>query len=199
MKKNDISENIKSYKPFVLVLCGPPLSRKTTLGDILSAQSNLTLFDVDITRWELFPKTGLLEPDPETNQMVTAYQTICRRASETLQNGTPALLTGTFSRAEFKQPLEELYGKLQEQGIEIRIFQLTADEEEIKRRIDSRRASGVHHTIDTIEKYRWAHKSYTSITFAEPSILDTQAPLDQLSQNIFDSLESLTTSTPQDP
>jgi len=169
-------------RPSVTVLSGVPLSGKTRLAEKLVGSSNLNMVDVDIIRNEIDEtrkKDGqikLLEPDKEREVMVNSYAEMCKRAEDMANSGMPALITGTFSRAEFKQPLEQLVNNLKEHDIPFKIFLLTAPDEEIEKRIKKRQEEGGLSNINSLEKYLWAKGFFKKIEFAPVSEIDTSKP-----------------------
>lgn len=170
------------FRSSVMVLSGRPLSGKTYLSEKLVGVSNLQTIDVDTIRNEIDEtrkKDGqirLLEPEKELEIMTKSYAEMCKRAEEAANSGMPVLLTGTFSRAEFKQPLEQLAKILQERGIPLKIFLLTASDEEVAKRIDKRKAGGSLSNIDSLDKYQWSKGFFKKIEFVPVMEIDTTKP-----------------------
>lgn len=168
-----------NIKPSVTVLSGTPLTGKTTLAEKLIAISNLEMIDVDIIREEidetrkLDPSQRWLPPDQELAIMVKSYTLLCQRAIEETQAGRAIIITGTFSRDVFKQPLEELYKLAQEKGIPFRPFLLTTTDEEAEKRIKKRKKEGSASNVDTLEKYQWSGTIFSPIAFAPLAQVDT--------------------------
>lgn len=159
-------------RPSAVILSGVPLSGKTYLAERLIDYSNLQAIDVDTVRNEIDEirkkdgKIRLLDQEKELEVMVKSYTEMCRRVEETVNSGMPALATGTFSRPEFKQPLEQLVNSLKERNIPFKIFLLTAPDEEVSKRIDKRKVEGSLSNIDSLEKYQWAKGNFSKIEFA---------------------------------
>lgn len=93
-----------------------------------------------------------------------------------IDEGNPVLITGTFSRKEFKQPLEELADSLEGSGIPIKAFLLTASYEDISARIEERKKGGSLSNIDSLEKYSWAKGIFEKINFVPLVEVDTSRP-----------------------
>ena len=169
-------------RPSVVVLSGVPLSGKTHLAERLVGSSNLQMIDVDTIRNEIDKtrkKDGqvrLLEPEKEREVMVNSYTEMCKRAEQMVNSGVPILMTGTFSRIEFKQPLEQLVDNLKKYNIPFKIFLLTVPDEEIVKRIDQRKDSGSLSNIDSLERYQWAKGFFKKIDFAPVIEVDTSKP-----------------------
>jgi len=182
-------------RPSVTVFSGVPLSGKTHLAEKLVALSNLQTIDVDTVRNEIDEtrkKDGLirlLEPDKEREVVTNSYVEMCKRAEEMVNSGTPVLVTGTFSRAEFKQPLEQLVNNLKEQNIPFKIFLLTAPDEEVEKRIKKRQEEGSLSNIDSLEKYLWAKGFFKKVEFAPVIEIDTSKQ--DCDEQIFEHLKDL--------
>lgn len=181
-------------RPSVIVFSGTPLSGKTYLAEKLITSSNLQTIDVDTIRNEIDEtrkKDGLirlLEPDKEREVMVNSYTEMCKRAEYMANSGMPVLVTGTFSRAEFKQPLEQLVRILQEKNVPFKIFLLAAPDEEIEKRINRRQEVGSLSNIDSLEKYLWAKGFFKKVEFAPVIEIDTSKPdcVEQIIKNLKD-------------
>lgn len=176
------SENQESrllLRPCLVVLSGPPLTGKSLMADRLVRHTNLELIDVDEVRNEIDEtrKTDglvrLLEPDKEREVMVDSYTIMCQQAEERIRLGIPVIIAGTFSREEFKKPLEELLGKLKLNDTPFKIFLLTATDEEVERRIEKRQEEGSLSNINTLDKYKWAKGFFKPIEFAPITEIDT--------------------------
>lgn len=167
------------FKPSVTVLSGLPLTGRTTLAERLAAVSNLEIIDVDVIRGETDktrkqnPSVRWLPPKQEKAIMKKAYAILCQRAKERVCAGAAVLLTATFSREEFKRPLEKFYYSLQENNIAFKAFLLTAEDREIEKRIEQRRLEGSVSNVDTLEKYQWSKTIFKPINFVSLTEVDT--------------------------
>ncbi|MBI5079294.1 hypothetical protein HZB06_01285, partial [Candidatus Wolfebacteria bacterium] len=106
-------------RPCVIVLSGMPLSGKTHLAKKLDDSFNFQILDVDVIRNRIDEsrrngQTRMLEPEKEKAVMIKSYEEMCKQAENLVGTGAAVLMTGTFSRAEFKLPLEQLAGRLKE-------------------------------------------------------------------------------------
>lgn len=165
-------------RPCVIVLSGMPLSGKTHLAKKLDDSFNFQILDVDVIRNRIDEsrrngQTRMLEPEKEKAVMIKSYEEMCKQAENLVGTGAAVLMTGTFSRAEFKLPLEQLAGRLKERKISLRVFLLTVSDKEALRRIEKRKKEGSFSNIDTLEKYQWAKSIFSKIEFASVSEIDT--------------------------
>ncbi len=200
------------FRPSIIVLTGSPLMGKTVLANELIKRSDLALLDVDQVRRELFPRTigkmlfggeetkeveeelipllqGIDGPNTEKRLMIKCYTELCARARNIVQGKKPALLASTFSTPEFKRPLEKLYQFLVKEGIPFKVFQLTASDNEIQRRIEKRKTEGSFSNIDSLEKFKWAQGNFQRITFTDVVDIDSE-DTDYVNQT-FQHLEDL--------
>lgn len=181
-------------RPCLIVLSGIPLTGKTVLAEKLVSISNLEMIDVDVVRNKVDEsrkkdgKIRMLEPEEEKQIMIKSYTKMCQRAERTINGGIPAIITGTFSRIEFKQPLEQLVGALKKKGIPIKVLLTTAPDEEILKRIEKRKENGSFSNIDSLEKYHWAKGIFSKIEFAPVEEVDTSKPVyfEQTLKNLED-------------
>ena len=141
----------------IVVICGPPLSGKTTLARLVAIQTGGQLVDVDDQRFRLLPDSaGLFDQNPigERQLMVAAYEIAvakCRFESAVMRR--LVVVSGPFSARVFKRAME---GLIEDKIVPVQIFRLDAPEDEIRRRIQERIDSGAQATIKTWEKYQWA-------------------------------------------
>lgn len=139
--KADFKEKEKIFlRPCLVVLSGVPLTGKTVLAEKLAILSNLKIVDVDAVRSEIDEtrkngKATMLEPEKEKDIMVKSYAKMCRQAEEIINQGSPALVAGTFSRSEFKRPLEKLADILRKKNVPLKVFLLTISDKEALKRI----------------------------------------------------------------
>lgn len=169
-------------RPCLIVLSGISLTGKTALAEKLVNLSNLKIVDVDVIRNEIDEsrkedqQIKMLEPEQEKAVMIKSYTEMCQQAERIITKGIPVIITGTFSRAEFKQPLEQLVSALKKKDIPLKVFLLTASDEEILKRIEKRREGGSFSNIDSLEKYHWAKGIFSKIEFAPITEIDTTKP-----------------------
>jgi len=170
MRKNFESSERKeklNLRPCVVVLSGTPLSGKTYLANELQKCLDIKVIDVDSVRHEIDEtrrqdgQVKMLEPEQEKAIMIKSYTEMCRQAEEDALSGSPVLITGTFSRAEFKKPLEELAKSLEKNNIPLRTFLLSITDEEALKRIEKRKAEGSLSNIDSVEKFQWSKSIFS--------------------------------------
>jgi len=164
------------FKPCVVVLSGTPLSGKTHLANILEKMSNLRVIDVDSVRNEIDEsrkinlQVRMLPPEQEKEVMVRSYAELCKRAENIAASGAPVLITGTFSRTEFKSELKRI---VEDGSVTVRVFLLTVSDEEAGRRIEKRKSEGSLSNIDSLDKYQWAKSMFGKIDFAKVTEIDS--------------------------
>lgn len=179
-------------KPCLLVLTGMPLSGKTFLSKYLVESSNLIGIDVDVVRNEIDTsrkkdgRIGMLEPAVELSVMISAYQEVCGRAYSVISKRIPVVITGTFSREEFKAPLVMLLSKISDQGIPVKLFLLDCSSSEVVKRIEKRRLECGYSNIDSLEKFQWSKNIFQMIDFAPIVKINTDKPnyLEQVMQGL---------------
>ena len=175
------------FGPCIVVLTGVPLSGKTHLARALEEQSNLIALDVDAIRNEIDESrransdVRMLEPEQEKAIMVRSYAELCRRAEQAAISGSSMLITGTFSRAEFKPELERI---VKSGKVVIKIFLLTVSDEEAILRIEKRKTEGSLSNIDSLEKYQWAKSIFGKIDFAP--VTEITSDINSVFQNLAD-------------
>jgi predicted kinase len=168
-------------RPCIVVLSGLPLSGKSFLAEKLLEVTNLCHMDVDTVRNTIDESRGdglvtMLEPDRELEVMIKSYEQMCKRTEELIQQNLPVLISGTFSRNEFKQPLERLVISANNKNIPVKLFLLTLSDREAQKRIEKRKVEGSLSNIDSLEKYNWAKKIFNRIEFVPIKEIDTSYP-----------------------
>ncbi|MFA7653853.1 MAG: AAA family ATPase [Candidatus Magasanikbacteria bacterium] len=170
------------YKPCIIVFTGPPLTGKTTLAYELAKKSNLQVLDVDEFRRKIEKEDGRsadmasLKAKDELEVMIKSYSAICETAKEMVSKGMPVILTGTFSRDEFKKPLKVLFDSMESGTIPTRSFLLTAPDDEIENRIEQRKREHTQSNINSMEKFQWAKNMFKEIDFSTVQRIDTTEP-----------------------
>lgn len=159
------------------VLSGAPLHGKTAVGSVLAELFKFTYYDVDYIKAEILTADARRRNEeydfskgtpPEV--LAAVYQVSVNYAQRAAEKGNQTVLTGTFSKPEFKAPLLAL---LEEQKrlaplpgytpFPVRIFRLNvASYETIARRIEQRNVEGHPSSIKSREKYE------KSLTLASP-------------------------------
>lgn len=170
---------MKSLKPCLIILSGMPLTGKNYLANKLQRLFFPLIWrDVDRIRklYESYnPKNEQsISSDYEKQIMIKSYEILCRTDIKFyLKETIPVLISGTFSKKEFKKPLRKLVKKIQKLNIPIKCFQLNCSEKEIKKRIKKRIKEGSLSNIDTIEKFNWAKSIFEPIDFLPIIEIDT--------------------------
>lgn len=156
------------FNPCVVVLTGPPLHGKTTVGQKLAEKTNLQPHDVDRIKADILVAAAKKRGEehefskgtpPEV--MAGMYQVLVDYGRTSLAYERPVLLTGTFSKPEFKAPL---VAWLDEQrrvaavpdypALPFRIFRLNVTSfDVIAERIEKRQAEGHPSSITSQAKY----------------------------------------------
>lgn len=175
------------FKKCLVVLCGPPLSGKTTLGRELAKHSNFAFLDVDEARWEIFLKSDRLPDKQEQFAMQTSYQKNHEKARDLLQLRQPVIVAATYSRELYHQMLQDL---AERNGAELRVFLLVVSDEEIRRRIENR-ANENPSVIKTFEQFSEVKNRYRVIEGVRLVKIDTSLSVEENAGQIFYSLEDL--------
>lgn len=160
----------------LIAFSGMPLMGKGWFAAALIKVVDLTHIDIDDIRHELYPNPvrDLFNPDHTFDMTTKSYEAMVDGAMQQVLAGRPVLITGTFSRDEFKVPLEKAYRELVSHSIPTYFFLLaTSSMEEIERRILKRQLEAVHSPIDSMEKFQWAQRMFKPIAFAPVKLIDT--------------------------
>lgn len=170
------------YVPCVVVVSGLPATGKTTFGRFLEKSSNFRFLDVDVIREEIDevrranPLARWLPPDQELEIVTRSYTIMCQRAKEFVTGRTPTIIAGTFSRDQFKEPLQDLKDYLDQKGIPLRIFHFTAPTEEIESRITGQKGQRGAANVNSIDTLRWVQSFFSAIKFTEVTEINTETP-----------------------
>jgi predicted kinase len=163
--------------PCLIILSGMPLTGKDYVAHKLQKLfSNLLHIDVDQIRklYDFSSQSEKLNLEYEKDVMIQSYKTLCNKAEDTINNKFPVVITGTFSRSEFKKPLKNLLKKANEIDTSIKCFLLKATDNQVKRRINKRIKERSFSNIDSIEKYNWAKTLFEKIDFIPIIEIDTK-------------------------
>lgn len=138
------------FEKMILVLAGLPLVGKTTLGNTLAEKSNLTYYDVDWVRQQLFPGTKRRSDAEETVIMRKSYEAKFALAREMLKLERPVALGATYSRAIYTQLLSEL---AEETRSPLAVLMLQVDDGFIRERLIERQKIGSDSVTNTWDLY----------------------------------------------
>jgi len=181
------------FKPSLVVLSGPPLHGKSTVGECLAALSNLVHIDVDMVRRQHFPgKTGMLLPkDEEISVMCRTYEYALAEVARLIAAGTPVVLSGTCSRAKFKNLVVRFM--VGHSNVPARIFRLDIGSfDVIRERIASRATADTPSPIKTEEQYRWALGIVEPwLGNLQPTIIDAEQSVESITEDVLNNLSNL--------
>lgn len=140
------------YKPCIVALVGTPGSGKSTLGELLSSQSNFSFFDVDMTRKELEEelKKENKSFSSEKEAMEASYDKNHDKAQQALENNQPAILVATYSRELYHDMLRSLE---KETGFPLIVIRVNSPVSKIEKTLEQRRNFPGHSNVTTIEHY----------------------------------------------
>lgn len=168
------------FIPCVVVVSGLPATGKSTFGRFLEKTSNFISIDVDDIREEIDevrkadPSIRWLPPDEELAIMIRSYTLMCQRAEEMATAGGPVVIAGTFSRSQFKEPLQPLKASLDQKTIAMRVFRFDSAIDGIEGRITKRKRDRGVSNVDSMDTWRWAQGNFSPIVFTEVIEIDTQ-------------------------
>lgn len=188
----------REYSSCLVVLMGPPLSGKTTIGKALADSSNFSLLDVDEIRHTLYPPESL-SPQRYTDQqeqeiMDTVYATAFNLAEQKIKNGTPVIISGTFHGSRGAE-----IAKLADSRTPTVIFRLgleSTDEEsaiaELSKRLAQRLTSKNTRSnildLNTALRLKKGHKTDPNLN---PIFIDTNRPPKEVLQEVLTKLSPL--------
>lgn len=170
------------FVPCVVAVSGLPATGKSTLGRFLDQTCNFKFLDVDVIREEIDDvrkanhSIRWLPPDQELAIMTRSYILMCQRAEALAIAGTPVVIAGTFSRSQFKEPLQALKDSLDNNGLILRILHLTATIDDLEMRITKQKGKRGAANVDSVDALRWAQSIFSPIGFTEVREIDTKIP-----------------------
>ena len=106
--------------------------------------------------------------------MIRSYTLMCQRTEALARDGAPVVIAGTFSRSEFKEPLRVLKDSLDQKGLPMRVFQLTAPGDEIERRISKQKGVRGAANVDSVDTLRRVQSIFSPIKFTEVIEMNTK-------------------------
>ncbi len=175
--------------PCIIVMAGPPLMAKSTLGKALAEQTNAVYLDVDEARWEIFPRTNKRGTDEEERTaMRESYQYNHLRAHHYLSENIPVILGATYSWEGYHEMLKEL---TQVTGAPLRVFLLDIADEELVRRVEKRQAEGDLSVVQSPEVALKLKGRYQPIEGVWRMDLDGNAPVEENAQRVINALSDL--------
>lgn len=190
------------YIPCVVVLSGPPLHGKTAAAAELTRRSNFQHFDLDLIKAEILVAQAKARGEEYDFSKGTTPDVLAGIYGETVDRGRkalifehPVILSGTFSKSEFKTPLLAFMSECVRHNppAAVRIFRLNVSSfDVIARRIDQRNIEGHPSSIKSREKYE---RSLTLVSpwpdGVEVIDIDAEPPLDQVVADIESKIADL--------
>lgn len=151
----------------LIIMSGLPLSGKTYISKNLSKELDYIHIDVDEIKKLLNLYNDNINNKNEKDIMILCYDSMIYIAKEILLNNNlnnSVIISGTFSKFEFKEKLYDLLFLLKNNKILYYIFMLECnDDNEIKRRIKLRNKENLLSNINTFEKYEWSKTIFNKI------------------------------------
>lgn len=181
-------KRVLHFQKCLVVLAGPPLTGKSTLGKMLAKKSNFTLLDIDEVRQKLFPGDKRLSEDEERNIMRACYQKNHELAKEFLLQGDPVILVATYSRDYSRAVLKELTTST---NSPFKFFLFDAPEKEIKIRLNQRKKNKNLSNIKTYADFLSVKNRYQNIADINVKKIDTSEPRSKSLQQILENLDDL--------
>jgi len=169
---------LEDNKSKLIVLYGLPLSGKNYIADkICNRLKEFEVIDVDDVRKNVIlddKEIVFLGEEKEFKIMKKSYNVLCKIAKEKLLQNKSIIITGTFSKNEFKNPLYSLLKFVKNKNIFYSIFNLYANDRDIEKRIGTRKKDKNNlSNIDSIEKYNWAKSFFKHIKGENISEINT--------------------------
>lgn len=201
MRETEISqekfEGKYTFKPCIIVLAGPPLSGKTTLGNRLHNETNGMFLDVDVRRSQIFrDKQNWLLPEDEHFQkqemfaMQTSYQANHERARNWIKAGTPVVLAATYSRELYHRMIRDLS---KETGVFLAVFKVEPpkSDEELLKRLEGRNSGNNPSNVKTLEHFYEVLNRYRSPQKVPIRRLDTGKGVEENIREIIQRVEEV--------
>lgn len=183
----------KRFKPSITAIVGPPLHGKTTLGRELARNSNLALLDLDEARASIFPDSvGLTmqNEDEERFIMYNSYQYMHERARDIIKNGTPVVITGSYTRETYHEMLRDLADKL---NVPLMVVYLECSEDEVKRRLIKRSSEDHLSNVKTLEHYTEIKNRHRKIETPNLISINSELPVAECAQAVLSWLSDIET------
>lgn len=133
-------------EPTLVVVCGLPGVGKTTVGKRIADRLDGRLFRTDVIRKELRP-----EPEYTTEETRRVYEELLRRGRETIEDGSTAVLDGTFKRREDRVRAHELSASI---DAPCRFVKVECSEDVVAERIAARENDESDADFEIHTKYR---------------------------------------------
>ena len=174
-------------KPTLIVVCGLPLSGKTTIAEKLAPKLGVEHRDVDNDiRFPIFwrpPEQADLSERGKTrerNEMLSAYRVLLCAAEEFLGLGKSIVITATFSRELYWDMTRRVMNNKPNAVLRVIQCQIGDDgDEKIWQRIKARGT----HTVNSPEHYREVRDRYIKSLPVQHCVIDTSS-VDAVEQNV---------------
>ena len=173
------------------MICGLPLSGKTTIAEKLAPKLRIEHRDVDNDiRFRIFwrsPEQADLSERGKTrerNEMLSAYRVLLCVAEEFLGLGESIVVTATFSRDLYWEMTRRVMNNKPSAVLKVIQCWIKDDSDEvIRRRIKARGT----HTVNSLEHYWEVRDRYIKILPVQHCVIDTSSE-DAVEQNVEDAL-----------
>lgn len=190
------STDRREYMSHIVVLTGPPLSGKTTLGREISRLTNHIHLDIDEQGLVLKEVLG----NPPRNWfensmgMMVKYSLLHERAARRLISDEPVVLTATYSHKTYEDALRWVladtysrFAKLQEPPL--RIFELDSPVASLAERIAARQNEGSFSNVDSLKHASELREKFVHMSGDDIVRVDTGLPIEQNIAQILEALE----------
>src|SRR6056297_2639687 len=124
------AREVSQTTPQLVVVCGLPGVGKTTVAEDIAERLDGRLLRTDVIRKEI-----LSDPDYTEEEARMVYREMFDRASELVEDGTSAVLDGTFKEEGYRDHAIALSETL---DAEFRLVKVECDEEVVRERIAGR-------------------------------------------------------------
>jgi predicted kinase len=128
--RTDVGSRATGGASDLVVVCGLPGVGKTTVAGAVADQLDARLLRTDVVRKDLFS-----DPEYTDEEERTVYRELFERARETVADGRPVVLDGTFHREEYRERATVLARALE---VDAEMVTVECDTDVVRRRIRAR-------------------------------------------------------------
>jgi aminoglycoside phosphotransferase family enzyme/predicted kinase len=178
------------YKPFLLMICGLTGSGKSTLACELGRRLGMRVISSDATRKALAGTSKRQDTVPyeegiySSSMTERTYVQMAEETEKLILKGEGAILDATFHRRAYRQPI---LGLAAEHNIPLVLVHCRSSEDVVQERLRKRAEEGRGLSDGRWEVYLKQKDAFEPVQEAPAGnylVIDTEAPLDVLVQNV---------------